>query len=316
MPALSEASSERGEGLFGDLAPRRCPVCDSASAGDVFAEQAVDAAALDGFAFASRKRPERMRLRLVTCPDCDLVFANPAPDPVLLAAAYEAAAFDTGEEAAFAARTYAESLAPLVDRLPDRDGALDIGTGDGAFLGELIDLGFTGVVGVEPSAEPIAGAAARVAGMIRQDVFRAGLLPQRSLSLVTCFQTIEHVTDPAALVAGALALLKPGGVLAIVCHDRRALVNRALGKRSPIMDIEHMQLFSPASLAGLLERSGLCDVDCRPIRNRYPLRYWTRLAPLPNAAHDVAQRLLRRTGLGDLPVTVPVGNLLGWGTRP
>lgn len=316
MHALSPRHSEPAAGLFDGLAPRRCPACDSASEGELFAEQALDAAALDSFAFASRKRPERMRLRLVTCPDCDLVFADPAPDPALLAAAYETASFDSGEEAGFAARTYATALAPLLDRLPDRDGALDIGTGDGAFLGELVDLGFTGVVGVEPSAEPIAGAAARVAGLIRQDVFRPGLLPAGSLSLVTCFQTIEHVTDPAGLVAAALTLLKPGGVLAIVCHDRRALVNRALGMRSPIMDIEHMQLFSPASLAGLLERGGLRDVDCRPIRNRYPLRYWTRLLPLPDAPHSVVQGLLRRTGLGGLPVTLSVGNLLGWGSRP
>ena len=42
----------------------------------------------------------------------------------------------------------------------------------------------------------------------------------------------------------------------IVCHDRRAPLNRALGARSPIMDIEHLQLFSQASARALLERTG------------------------------------------------------------
>ena len=58
----------------------------------------------------------------------------------------------------------------------------------------------------------------------------------------------------------------------IVCHDWRSRVNRALGRRSPIYDIEHVQLFSATSARELLERSGLADVRVRGIRNRYPCR--------------------------------------------
>jgi SAM-dependent methyltransferase len=301
--------------LLGELTLRPCPLCGSTDDGDVFATERVDEASLDRYAFASRKRPEHMRLRLVCCPVCDLVYASHVPAPEVLAEAYEAAAFDSAIEARFAARTYIRSLDGIVSTLPDRHGALDIGTGEGAFLGELLDLGFTAVGGVEPSTEPIGSAEPRIAGLIEHDVFRSDVRPTASLSLVTCFQTIEHVPDPAALVRDAARLLKPGGVLAIVCHDRRAPVNRLLGLRSPIIDVEHQQLFSPASITRLLQLAGLADVGHRAIRNSYPLRYWIRLLPLPRRRSELTERLVSRGRIGDRPFTLPVGNLLAWGRK-
>ena len=76
------------------MASRACPVCASETA-TVFAEQRIDLAALDGFAFASRKRPEYMHYRLVACPVCDLIYASPAPGPETLAGAYVTAAYDS-----------------------------------------------------------------------------------------------------------------------------------------------------------------------------------------------------------------------------
>jgi SAM-dependent methyltransferase len=297
------------------LTERGCPTCGSTDDSQVFAEQRLDLAALDEHAFSSRKRPEHMRLRLVGCGTCDLVYASPVPSPEALSRAYEAAAFDSAEEARYAARSYAEQLQDLLPTLPDRRGALDIGTGEGAFLGELLKLGFSEVAGVEPSSAPIAAADPEVAGLIEHGVFRPGIRPPDSLSLVTCFQTIEHVPDPAELVRDAAALLKPGGILALVCHDRRAPVNRALGLRSPIIDIEHMQLFSPRSVEELLRRAGLVGVGNRPIRNRYPVRYWARLTPLPERIGVVVNGALERSGIAGRPLTLPVGNLLAWGVR-
>ncbi|MEA2182972.1 MAG: hypothetical protein QOF69_2157 [Solirubrobacteraceae bacterium] len=305
-----------GGGFLGELGARSCPICGSTDDSDVYARQHVDSAALDQYAFASRKRPEHMRLRLVRCPECDVVYANPVPTPDALARAYETAAFDSAVEARFAARTYMRALSSILPRLPDRNSALDIGTGEGAFLGELLDAGFADVGGIEPSIAPIAAAEPRVAALIARDVFHAEVRPRESLSLVTCFQTIEHVPDPAVFVRDAVQLLKPGGILALVCHNRRAPVNRALGLRSPIIDVEHQQLFSPKSIERLLTSAGLVTVTHRAISNRYPLRYWARLLPLPSRAGDLLEGALRRARIADRPVTIPVGNLLAWGQRP
>ena len=111
-----------------------------------------------------------------------------------------------------------------------------------------------------------------------------------SLSLVTCFQTIEHVDHPLRLCQAAFHLLRPGGALLVIGHNRRSLSARVLGRRSPIFDIEHLQLFSPRSLLNLLEAAGYRDVRVTRVINRYPLSYWARLFPMP---FRIKSRLIR-----------------------
>jgi SAM-dependent methyltransferase len=297
------------------LVTRACPVC-SATDGRELAAARIDAAALDEFAFASRKFPEYMHHRLVECPVCDTVYANPLFDFGGIEAAYDAAAFDSKEEAEFASRTYAGLVRGLMPRLAGTSAALDIGTGEGSFLEQLLDLGFGRVAGYEPSAAPLASASERVRQLIVHDVFdaerAAGSGPY---DLITCCMTIEHVPDPAQLCRDAFELLAPGGALMIVCHDRRAPLNRVLGMRSPIIDIEHLQLFSQASARSLLERAGFAGVEVRRITNRYPLHYWLKLAPAPRRLKRSLVAAARRGALRSFSLSLPVGNLSVTGVR-
>ncbi|HTL71240.1 MAG TPA: class I SAM-dependent methyltransferase [Candidatus Eisenbacteria bacterium] len=288
---------------------RPCPVCGASGAGQrVHSEAKIDPSRVSEFTYASRKNPEFMHHRLVLCGVCDLLYADPAPDPDSTRRAYEAAAYDSSEEAHCAARTYAETLDGFLSRLPAREGALDVGTGDGAFLEELLARGFTRVAGIEPSEAPARAARADVRPLIRKRL-DAESLDGESLALVTCFQTMEHLHEPAALCRVAYRLLKPGGALFLVCHDRRSAVNRLLGKKSPIFDIEHLQLFSPRSAAALMTRSGFPNATIRPIRNRYPLRYWIRLLPLGLQIKNALLALAEKLKWAGRPVALNVGNM-------
>ena len=297
------------------LVARACPVC-GATGGSEFMSARIDASELDEYAFASRKFPEYMRQRLAECATCDTVYASPLYDFGGIAAAYDAAAFDSKQEAVFASRTYAGLVRPLLQRLPATSSALDIGTGEGSFLEELLDLGFDRVGGYEPSAAPLAAASERVRSLIVHDVFdaerAAGSGP---FDLITCCMTIEHVPDPAKLCRDAVGLLAPGGALMLVCHDRRAPLNRALGTRSPIVDIEHLQLFSHASTRALMERAGLREIEIRRFTNRYPVHYWLKLAPFPRRFKRALVGRARRGPLGSLSLSLPVGNLVATGFR-
>jgi SAM-dependent methyltransferase len=291
-----------------ELIERVCPGCRSADSRP-FAAANVDAEALNSFAFASRKPPEYMHYALRVCRVCDLLYASPCPRREALEAAYHDAAFDASDESHFAALTYGGFLPQIGAQLTDRRGALDIGTGDGAFLQQLLDHGFSDVVGVEPSAAPTRAAHPRVASLIRHAPFRATDFAQGSLQLVTCFQTIEHVYDPLALCRETFELLRPGGALFIVCHNRRAFSARAMGFKSPIFDVEHLQLFSPRSMEALLTRAGFSRVELHRIVNRYPLNYLARLFPLPGRVKPHALKLLRESGVGRVMLSAPVGNL-------
>lgn len=301
---------------IGRLKARCCPVCGSGDQSRVFAEANYDLAKLDEFAFASRKLPEYMHYRLVRCPGCDLLYASPVPDAGTLVRAYEEAGFDSGEEAACAARTYGRLLHSVAGFLPHRDRAVDVGAGDGAFLRELAGAGFREVIGVEPSAAPIRAASPEVRPWIRHGAFHEEDFAVESLSLLTCFQTLEHLPDPSALCRSAFRLLKPGGAVLFVDHDHRGFVNRMMGLRSPIIDIEHMQLFSRQAMSHMLGACGFVNTTVRGIVNAYPLHYWLKMMPIPLAAKKALSGAARRLRIGHLHVALPAGNMVAYGYKP
>jgi len=299
------------------LEARNCPVCGAGPEHATrFLEASFDPARLTAASFASRKGPEFMSYRLLRCSGCSTVYAAAAPPAALLAHAYAEADYDSSEEASLAADTYAAALAPIIAALPQRGRALEIGTGTGALLERLLGAGFGEAVGIEPSRAAIAAAAPAVRGLIREGVFVEADFAPASLDLICCFQTLEHVADPRALVLSCARLLRPGGALALVTHDYAAPINRLLGRRSPIIDIEHLQLFCRPSLDRLLRDASLPPQKTVVLVNRYPLRYWLRLAPLPSTLRRALTGLLRLTRHDRARMGLNVGNVMAVGRKP
>lgn len=257
-----------------------------------------------------------MCLRLVRCTDCDLVYAPLPPASDFLLTAYSEAVYDSGPEAQAAACNYAKALAPYVARLDGRSAAVDVGAGSGPLLPWLNKNGFSPVIGIEPSRAAIEAAPPAVRTMLREEMFSPDLLADVRLSLMCSFMSLEHLVDPGEFIGAAYELLEPGGMLAVVVHNWRAPLNRMLGLRSPIIDVEHIQLFSPQSLRMLLAQAGFMSIDLKSICNAYPLRYWLRLTPLPAGVKTLIAAALDRIGLLDTHVSLRVGNMLAVGIKP
>jgi SAM-dependent methyltransferase len=300
---------------WGPLTGRPCPVCGNADDTYERYPERIDPRRLNDLTYASRKEPEYMSLRMVVCPSCDLLYAPRVPAADFLARVYADSAYDSDAEALYAAKNYAEALKSRLETLPDRTSALEIGAGNGALLEHLQALGFAEVTGVEPSAQAARSARPELRPLIRVESFDPARLPAAHFALVIANQTLEHVADPLTLLAAVRGLLKPAGLLMIVSHNYRHWLMRLLGARSPIIDIEHLQVFSPASLAFVLERAGFADADIGPFANRYPLHYWIRLAPIPRALKQPLHARLRRGaagGVGGLTLRASVGNMIAW----
>ncbi|WP_084461031.1 class I SAM-dependent methyltransferase [Curvibacter gracilis] len=293
---------------------RTCPVCHNREYSP-FADEKIDPKKVGSLTYASRKPPEFMCLRLVRCSSCDLVYAPSPPTASFLQAAYSSADFDSTPEANAAAATYAHVLGPHLKKLESRQAAVDVGAGSGALLPWLQKQGFKQVIGIEPSRAAIDAAPPGVRSLLREGMFSTSMLEGETPSLICSFMTLEHLPDPGEFVTTAHSLLERDGAIAVVVHNWRAPLNRLLGLRSPIIDVEHLQLFSPQSLRELLERAGFEEVALRAIRNTYPLRYWLRLTPLPKTLKIPLLGLLERLGLADRYLSFNVGNMLAVGIK-
>ncbi|MET0138124.1 MAG: class I SAM-dependent methyltransferase [Sphingobium sp.] len=299
------------------ITPRNCPLCGAGTdQADPFLPETRDEGRVSASSFASRKVPEYMSHAMVRCRACDLAYVDRPPSVASLAASYHAADYDSAEEAEDAANAYAHALQTVLGQVKARRAALEIGTGTGAFLERLQGFGFTELVGVEPSSAAIAAAPAHRRPWIREGIFEEEDFAAESFDLICCFMTLEHVQDPGALVASAYRLLKPGGIFVGVTHDRRALLNRLLGRRSPIVDIEHMQLFSAQSAKRLLQHHGYAAVEGTSFRNSYRPSYWLRLVPMPGRLKQALTRWLRGSWLDRRRLSVNVGNYMSWGFKP
>ena len=127
--------------------------------------------------------------------------------------------------------------------------------------------------------------------------------------------TLEHVQDPMELSKSVLRLLKSGGAFVTVTHDYKSLVNRLLGMRSPIIDIEHLQLFSRKSIQEMFVRAGYINVSTRSFVNNYSLKYWSRLSPFPKPLKNFSDQLLKISGLERIHLSVNVGNQFSVGFK-
>lgn len=287
-----------------------CPVCGNTSH-SLFLPERFHAARVTELSFGSRKEPEFMNFELVECTQCQLVYAKSVDEKAILKA-YADAAFDSPVEAEFAAMAYASHLS-LHWSAPSGGHALEVGTGSGTFLSQLKRIGFDQVVGIEPSESAANAAMPDIRGNIRIEPFTRDRFVDDQFDFACCFQTLEHVADPVTVVRDMTSLVKPGGAVALVVHDRSAWLNRLLGRFSPIIDIEHLQLYNARSLKVLASQCGLDVVSCSTFKNIYPVSYWLKLLPLPSFIKAPLRKLAK--AVGDPALGFNVGNTFMIGVK-
>jgi 2-polyprenyl-6-hydroxyphenyl methylase / 3-demethylubiquinone-9 3-methyltransferase len=100
--------------------------------------------------------------------------------------------------------------------------------------------------------------------------------------MVTCMEMLEHVPDPAAIVAACAALVKPGGWLFFSTLNRnpKSFLFAIVGaehvlKLLPKGTHEYAKFIRPSELAQWCRSSGLTLTDTRGMEyNPFTRRYW------------------------------------------
>lgn len=144
--------------------------------------------------------------------------------------------------------------------------ALDVGCGAGLLTEPLARLGAR-VTGIDAAPENIGAARAHAAASGLDIDYLAGefetVAAGRTFDLVTSMEVIEHVTDPAAFVAGLAAALAPGGLMILSTPNRTPLSRLAmitLGEglgMIPRGTHDHGKFLTPDELEELLAAAGI-----------------------------------------------------------
>jgi len=147
--------------------------------------------------------------------------------------------------------------------------AVDVGCGAGLLCEPLARLGAR-VTGIDAAAENIGVARAHAAQSGLAIDYRAGsveLLGGQTFDLVTSMEVIEHVTDPAAFVAGLAGALAEDGLMVLSTPNRTALSRLAMiavGEGSgmiPKGTHNWSKFVTPDELTALVEAAGLRVID-------------------------------------------------------
>ncbi len=132
---------------------------------------------------------------------------------------------------------------------------LDIGCGDGEFLGIAQKLGYEAEgLEIDPAARGVADTRGLKA---HQGIIPGSGLPHSSYDYITLSHVVEHLHDPVAGLKEVYNLLKPNGSLWIKIPNRLASSRAYLGENSALLDPpRHLVMFDAASLSVLLEAAG------------------------------------------------------------
>jgi 2-polyprenyl-3-methyl-5-hydroxy-6-metoxy-1,4-benzoquinol methylase len=290
---------------------RKCPFCKIYNnKKTIFLKENINNSKINKFSFSSRKIPEFMNFELLKCKNCSLIYANKIPNFMKIKKLYNETIYPSRQQALDASTTYFKYLKKNL-KIKKKNNALDIGTGNGIFLTFLKKLGFHRSVGIEPSREAIFKASNKVGKKIVHGMFEEIEIKKNFFDLICCFMTMEHVYDPKKILFKSYISLKKGGFISLVTHDAENILHKILGKNSPIIDIEHLQLFSKKSIKSALINSGFENIKIITIKNSYNLSYWISLLPISIKIKKIAKVLLKKyLRIFNIKLALNVGNIM------
>ncbi len=207
---------------------------------------------------------ERDDFNIVQCSACGLVYVGEDPSTIDYAALYDESYYTGGQNGAFAdyvgqaagRRAAARRRLWTLRRLKARGRLLDVGCAAGFFLAEAAR--HFEVRGVEPSTFAATFAREKLGLDVFNGTLHDAAFAAASFDLITLWDVIEHVPDPAALLVEIRRLLAPGGHVVLTTGDIDSGYAQARGARWHLLTPPwHLYFFSRATLATLAKRAGL-----------------------------------------------------------
>ena len=264
----------------------------------------------------SLNRERFVRDGLLRCQECELVYVASHPHQNDLGELYgesyyrsensrELGYTDYVADEANIRRTARRRLQRLQRHVRTGD-LLDVGCATGFFLDEARQAGWS-TSGLDLSDFAVQYARREFGLEVLCGTLESVKLPAESLDLVTLWDVIEHVPDPAGCIREAWRLLREDGVITLATPDVASIPARLAGKSwvGYKLSGEHITFFSKRTLIRMLEAAGFEVLQTGHIGKHVPLAlfrdrlgmYFPPLAGLLKVAEDL-------TGLSALSLYV------------
>ena len=250
---------------------RPCPVCSGQQRRALFRQSFATisgASLLDGY-------------EVVVCEECGCGFADDLPEQAAFDAYYQdlskyESSERAGENPTFE-RGRAAAIAEFIGRyVPSQvSPILEIGCATGRLLHELKAIGFSRVLGVDPSASCAQTAAKEFGVPVRTGTLTALPDALEPAQMIVLIGVLEHVRDLAPALDRVRGLLTPGGRVYVEVPDVAGFT-RWLDAPFQQFSSEHVNYFSAVSLSNLMREDGF-----RPVVVECLARKFTETSTMP-----------------------------------
>jgi 2-polyprenyl-3-methyl-5-hydroxy-6-metoxy-1,4-benzoquinol methylase len=216
-----------------------------------------------------QSRYEKNGFKLVNCLNCGLLQVRNSPSKSELEACYDQNFFDEAYGTLLKnSRRQNSEYKKFIYRWDEiekksKNGGkvLDVGCSFGFFLDAGRRRGWD-CYGIEISEFAADYAKSRFGLRVQSVPLEDADFEPESFDVVTLWNVIEHLDDPAAAVRQIYRILKPGGLIVLTTGDAESPLARLQGgKWRMLMPPIHLSHFSPATIKYLMESSKLTVVE-------------------------------------------------------
>jgi len=271
-----------------------CPICNSKDDYKVIIKENFEFKDLNINTFSARRLPDRLHYQIVKCNKCKLVRSNPVIEIGKAIELYRNSILTYQDEISNLTKTYFNYLKSVLSKISFNDNILEIGCGNGFLLNFLFGIGYKNVLGVEPSIDAVKKANHKITENIKTDIFKKNLFEKDYFKFIFFFQTFDHISDPNGFLEECYKILKKGGYILSFNHDVNSFINRLLGGKGPIIDIEHTFLYSPSTVKKIFEKNKFDVMEIKSPTSIISLKHFFWLLPLPQ---NLKQKIINSKSL-------------------
>jgi 2-polyprenyl-3-methyl-5-hydroxy-6-metoxy-1,4-benzoquinol methylase len=245
---------------------------------------------------------------IVQCQRCSLVYQNPRPSlEELFSEYYPPEKYDQytplvrGDR--FAIRRYIRTYGlrkryrAVIEHHPEAGRVLDIGCSTGNFLDMMREHGWN-VQGVEPGFAAAAYANDQVGISVFNGTLEEAHFDPGTFDVITMWDVIEHLPDPAGSLQEVFRILKDDGLLVVATPQLDSIDAKLFGRFWIGYELpRHLTVFSRRTLSQMAEQAGFALVDRQCFFGSFfafysSVRFWLRAHMAPGLPRATIEKLL------------------------